>query len=489
MADAFHLSDIVRHGAEPPPAAIIARQSWYPWVIVGVTCVGAFMGQLDASIVQLALPTLATAFDASLASVSWVSLAYLLAFASCLPISGRLCEMFGRKLLYLFGYLLFTVATVLCGLASDLGWLVAFRVLQGIGGSMLGANSIAILVNAVDRGRRARAMGIFAAAQAVGVSAGPVVGGLLLGMLGWRWMFWASAPFGFIVAAIGWWALPRTTGLATDKVFDFRGALLLTPALTAIMLTINQATEWGPTSPRLLAVAALGVVFMVLLVRRERAAESPLVDLRLFREPAFSCGAVAVVMGYAMLYGMFFLMSFALVRGYHDSPQLAGLRLAVIPVALGLIAPFSGAMSERLGNRTLCVLGMVICIVALAAMGVIALEPDVSRLVGLCALAVFGAGLGVFIAPNNHATIEAAPAALSGEAGAMLNLMRVLGTSLGVASGSAMLSWRYDTVSHGGGLMTPEHALLGAVESSLAMVAVFAVIAALLSLVRAPRPA
>jgi EmrB/QacA subfamily drug resistance transporter len=485
----FHLRDMLRHGAEPPPAAFIVRRTWYPWLIVGVTCVGAFIGQLDASIVQLALPTLATAFDASLSAVSWVSLAYLLAFASCLPIFGRLCEMYGRKLLYLSGYLLFTVATVLCGLAPDLPWLVAFRVLQGIGGSILGANSIAILVKAVDSGQRGRAMGIFAAAQAVGVSAGPAVGGLLLGAFGWRWMFWASAPFGLVVAVIGWWALPQTVGRAADKRFDWRGALLLAPALTALILVINQAGDLGLASPLLLGCAAVAVVLMTLLVRHERASTFPLVDLRLFQERGFSAGAMGALLGYAMIYAMFFLMSFALVRGYHDSAQQAGVRLAIIPVAIGLVAPFSGGLSTRLGTRLLSVAGMAFCIGAIVVLSVVAMEPDTSRMVGFVALAAFGAGLGVFIAPNNTATIGAAPADLSGSAGAMLNLMRVLGTSLGVASSSAMLSWRFGAISHGDGRPIADGALLGAVESSLVMVAAFAAIAACLSLLRDRRAA
>jgi predicted MFS family arabinose efflux permease len=239
----------------------------------------------------------------------------------------------------------------------------------------------------------------------------------------------------------------------------------------------------------LLGCAVAAIVLLTLLVRHERATAFPLVDLRLFRSRGFSAGAVAVLLGYAMLYAMFFLMSFALVRGYHDSAQRAGVRLAIIPVAIGLVAPFSGTLSARLGTRLLSVAGMAICIGAIVVLSVVAMEPDASRAAGFAALALFGAGLGVFVAPNSTATIGAAPAELSGSAGAMLNLMRVLGTSLGVASSSAMLSWRFGTISHGDGRPFADRALLGAVESSLVMVAAFAAIAACLSLVRDRRPA
>jgi MFS family permease len=178
---------------EPAPLQFVTRRSWYPWLVVGVTCIGGFIGQLDASIVQLALPTFEQQFDANLDAVSWVAIAYLLAFASALPVFARWSEIKGRKLLYLAGYAIFTLASALCGTASDLRLLIAFRVLQGIGGALLGANSITILVKAAGAGRRGRAMGLFAAGQAVGISAGPVIGGLLLERLGWRWIFLVPA--------------------------------------------------------------------------------------------------------------------------------------------------------------------------------------------------------------------------------------------------------------------------------------------------------
>ena len=152
-APAFRVSDLIRHGAEPPPVALLTRLRSYPWLIVGVTCIGGFMGQVDASIVQLALPTLGRVFDSTLESVSWVALAYLLGVAAFLPIFGQLCQMFGRKLLYIIGFVVFTGASALCGFAPDLPTLVAFRFLQGVGGAMVGSQQH----GACRRRRRTRA--------------------------------------------------------------------------------------------------------------------------------------------------------------------------------------------------------------------------------------------------------------------------------------------------------------------------------------------
>jgi MFS family permease len=190
-----------------------------------------------------------------------------------------------------------------------------------------------------------------------------------------------------------------------------------------------------------------------------------------------------------MLYGMFFLASFALVSGYQDSSIVAGLKLAIVPISIGIVAPFAGALADWMGTRLLSVAGMALCLVALLALAALAAEPSANLWVGFAGLVAFGAGLGVFIAPNNHATINAAPAKLSGEAGAMLNLMRIIGTSVGVASASAVLSWQIQ-VKRGStdrrlADFAPHH-FVQAVAGGLIMLAVFALIAGAVSLIRKP---
>ncbi len=251
---------------------------------------------------------------------------------------------------------------------------------------------------------------------------------------------------------------------------------------------ISESYVWGPTSPIILGAAVAAVVLLSMFMRRERRAPAPLIDLDLFRITAFSGGIVAIVLSYAMLYGMFFLMSFALVRGYHDAPLMAGLRLAIIPVALGVVAPFSSTLQERLGLRTVLLGGMVVCVAGLALLGVGLTGSTASLPAVMAALGMFGAGLGLFIAPNNSSTISAAPGNRSGEAGGLLNLMRTLGTSLGVAGASAVLSWGLAAMSGIGDqtLGAPEQALLGGVHGGLALLAAFAVVAGVTSVLRAP---
>lgn len=464
---------------EPPPLAALERQSFHPWLVVGVTCAGAFIGQLDASIVQLALPRLADGFDVKVTEVRWVAIAYLLAFAGSLGVFGRVCEMFGRKLPYLLGFALFTVASLLCGYATTLPELVALRALQGVGGGLLGANSMTILVKSVPVATRPRAIGYFTTAQAVGVSLGPIVGGLLLDALGWRWIFWAAVPFGLAAFVVGWLVLPRTEDHGSKgETYDLMGAALLVPALALGILALTQVSVWPLVSPAMLASAGASVLLLGLFLYVEKRTRWPVVDVALFRKRDFAAGMVGVILGYALLYGMLFLMSFAFLKGLENSARVAGLKLAVIPIALGLLAPLGIALSERFTARRMGAAGMALCLAAILGLVTIAFGPD-RLVVRLSALAVFGVGLGLFMAPNSHATIEAAPASHAATAGALVNLGRVLGSCIGVSAASSMLSWQLAEVP---GPATMGPVFVEAVAGSLLVLAVFAVVAAIASL-------
>jgi EmrB/QacA subfamily drug resistance transporter len=462
----------------------LERLPSYPWFVVATVCIGAFIGQVDASIVQLAMPTFEDAFDAPLDAVSWIAVAYVLAFAAVLPAFGRLAEIAGRKTLYLCGFALFGLFSALCGLAPSLPFLIAFRVLQGISGSILGANSVVILVASAGPERRGKALGVMAAAQAVGLSLGPALGGVLLATLGWRSIFWVTVPFAVLGAALGWLIVPKTTGFARDRRFDGLGAALMIPALVALQMTIAEWRAWGASAP-LIACAAAGPVLLGLFVWRERRAPAPLIDLRLFASAAFSAGCVGVLVSYAMLYGMFFAMSFALIRGYHDPAFAAGLRLTIIPVALGLVAPFGGAWSDK-RPRLVMAGGMAVCLASALALTMLLTGAPESLIGVMAALAAYGAGLGLYIAPNNSATISAAPADKSGVAGGLLNLLRVFGVGVGVAAASTALGWGLHAAT-GAGARTahaPEAALLSAVGEALAMLACLGALGAAAALVR-----
>jgi EmrB/QacA subfamily drug resistance transporter len=435
----LHLPENLSAVHESSPLNWFTAKPSYSWFVVAIICIGSFMGQLDASIVQLTLPVLERDFHATLAAVSWVAIGYLLAYAATLPVFARMSEIFGRKLLYIAGYAIFATASLLCGFATDLRVLIACRLLQGVGGGLLGANSITILTKAVTPDKRGQAMGVYAASQAVGISAGPVLGGLLLGTVGWRWVFWISVPIAATAAALGWFILPQSVQSGTTKQFDRWGAMLLSPALAALVISLSELGTWRPEA--VLLMMFVTAILLPVFVLRERSRVSPLIDLQLFRVAPFLGGIIGVSASYGLLYAMLFVMSFAFVRGFNQSPISAGLHLATIPIMIGITAPISGRLYKKIGSRTLTTVGMT-----LAAVAILLLTSGTDRTnhdaVMIGALALFGVGLGIYIAPNNAATMAAVPDGRNAEAGGLLNLMRVLGCLGGIVIGSSTLSWR-----------------------------------------------
>jgi MFS family permease len=308
------------------------------------------------------------------------------------------------------------------------------------------------------------------------------VGGILLAALGWQWVFWAGVPFGLCAALAGWFVLPATQNPTKDKSFDWMGTLLLVPSLVLAVLILNQVSVWPLVSAPMILSMAATVILLMLFVRRERATASPLLDLSLLGHHAFAAGMISVLLGYALLFGMFFLMSFALMHGFHNSTQLAGFKLAVIPVAIGIVAPLGIALSKRWGARIVCVSGMALSALALAALAAIADHPIGSLVTGLSSFALFGIGLGLYTAPNNNATLDAAPASYAHQAAALLNLLRVFGSCIGVSAASSIMSWRMHQLDafFGG------RPLINAVESSLALLVAFTLVAATAVLLRQP---
>ncbi len=209
---------------EPPRPRAVRELPQAGWLAVGTVCLGAFMGQLDASIVTLTFPALQQQFAAPLAAVSWVSLAYLLTLVGLVAAVGRVADAAGRKLVYLYGFVVFSAASAACALAPGLGALIGFRVLQAVGAAMLQANSVALVVTSVPRQTMRAALGVQAAAQALGLALGPALGGLLVATAGWRWVFWVNVPVGVVAVAAGWFLLPADPRAHPDRHVRHPGA-------------------------------------------------------------------------------------------------------------------------------------------------------------------------------------------------------------------------------------------------------------------------
>jgi MFS family permease len=323
-----------------------------------------------------------------------------------------------------------------------------------VGAAMLQANSVALIAGAVPRAVLGRAVGVQGAAQAVGLAIGPAVGGLLLQLGSWRWLFLLSVPAAVLGVVSGWFFLPRSRDLAARAPVDWPGLVLFVPAIAFLMLALSRQV------PLLLLPAA---VLVTLFVLRIRAAAAPLLAPRLFRRGALRAGLATGLLSYTAMFGLLFTAPLALASVYHLGSGHAGLVLTLLPVALGVTAPFAGRLADRWGARAVTVTGLA---VATAGMAGVAAGPNLVEFAAL--LAEIGVGLGLCTPANNAAVMAAAPATDSGAAAGVLNMTRGLGTALGVAAATLIYG------AHG----------IGAVASFLA---VLTVVAAVASVMRSPR--
>jgi MFS family permease len=422
---------ISRLWIEAPRPRRIVGWAAAPWLAVGAVCFGAFMGQLDASIVTLAFPALSRQFHASLAAVEWVSLGYLLVLVALLAAAGRFADAVGRKQVYLYGFVLFTAASAACGLAPSLGALIAFRAVQAIGAAMLQANSVALISTTVSRPQLRLALGVQAAAQAIGLAVGPTVGGILVSNLSWRWIFGINVPVGVLAAVAGYFLLPRTRTKTTARP-DGVGVLLLAAATTPTLVAISAVSGLSLPTAAVAVLAAVAIAAAVGFWHWERRTTSPLIDPAALAAPAVRHGLFGALGGYLVLFGPLVLVPVVLT-GRGMSEAHAGLLLTALPAGFGIAATAGNAIA--LPNRVRCVAGVLISAGALAAATALPLTGVV--LVPL--LAIVGLGLGVFTPANNAMIMAAIPGAVAGVGGGLVNLARGLGTAIGVALPTLLL--------------------------------------------------
>ncbi|MDQ6754083.1 MAG: DHA2 family efflux MFS transporter permease subunit [Actinomycetota bacterium] len=432
------------------------------------------MGQLDASIVTLAVPSIRNDLNGSLAQVEWVALIYLLVLVGSISAIGRLADMLGRKLLYIYGFALFTIASLGCGFAPDIGWLLAARAVQAVGAAMLQANSVALIRTSMPAGKLGRAIGLQGAAQAVGLAMGPSVGGLLIGLGGWRWVFFVNIPAGIIGILLGWFLLPRTHLKAARTRLDWIGLIVLMPAAATLLLSLSEASRVGIGDPVVSVLLAGSAVLFALFVLRERRTPNPLVDLGLFRAGRFSRGIATGLLCYLVLFGVLFVTPLYLEAARSLPSAQAGLLLTVLPAALAAAAPAAGIMADRHGARIPTSTGMG---VAAAALAVLALFPGNIWVLAAC-LGGIGLGLGLFTPANNATLAAAGHDRQAGMVSGVLNMTRGIGTSLGVAL--TAIAYTLATGA-GSGPSSPAAAETG-FRIAVVLLAAFAVAAAALSL-------
>jgi EmrB/QacA subfamily drug resistance transporter len=462
----------------PLPAA--SKRKGYHWFVVMTVCIGAFMAALDASIVNIALPSLQKQFHVSMNTVEWVSLIYLLTLASLIVTFGRIADMFGRRWMYASGFLVFLLSSWMCGISSSFVSLLVWRLCQAVGAAMLQANSVSIITAVTPASARGTAIGIQASAQGVGLTLGPVIGGAFISYFGWRWLFYINIPIGILGAVFSFLLLPKDKTVSKSSQFDFWGFLFLTPALTTLIYVLNVAANEGWTSPVILLCMLITLIAFIAFVREESRSKDPLVDLTLFRNDSFAFGNAAGVLSYTILYAVLLLAPFFMESVLRLQTFASGMILTVIPLGMTLVTPFSGILSDRFGIRVPTVAGM-----GSAALGCLFLAmaggsyTNAWLIVGLF---LVGIGMGTFTPPNNSSVMGSAPSERLGVAGGILNMARTLGMGVGVTFGGMFYQLFFALNSHMD--KAPEAASVSAFRYSFLIAAVLGMLTLLISAVR-----
>ncbi|MBW2557962.1 MAG: MFS transporter [Deltaproteobacteria bacterium] len=411
------------------PQLILTDPSKQRWVLI-CAAVAIFMSNLDISIVNIALPVISRHFNVSIGIVSRVVLVYFLILTSFLLGFGKLGDIKDFRNVFIAGFIIFISGSFLCGISRSINMLIAFRVIQAIGGSMLTALAPAIVSTLLPTHIRGRALGIVGTSGALGISLGPAIGGLVTSYLSWHWIFFLNIPLGIVAILIGSRTLPGKQAKTVDSSFDVIGAILIFFSLMTLLYSLNLGQEQGWTSWAILSSFTLSIVFFTLFFLQEKKAAHPLLDLGLFRNWNFSMGTLASFFALMILNGMVFLFPFYLEIARKLTIDKAGFILVIPSAVMIFMGPLAGSLSDKTGSRWLCTIGMFLCAGAFLMFGFLHENSPVFFIA--FSLVWFGFTAGMFMAPNSNLVMGEAPEGKQGVASSVMMLIRHGGGVLGI---------------------------------------------------------
>jgi len=418
------------------------------WVIFSLVAIAVFMSTLDTSIVNIALPVIMKDLKVPLTTIEWVPMIYLLTVSSLLLPFGRLSDIKGRRWVYCRGFFIFSIASFLCGVAPNAIWLIAARSLQGLAAAMLMACSPALIVDTFPASERGKALGMVGTVVAAGLTAGPVLGGLIINFFSWRTIFLINIPIGIVSAILAFRILKDGKGnIGRKEPFDWKGALMLAFGFSLLIYVISSAYDWGFSSMRTILLLITSIISIVLFLQIEKRMDYPIFQTSLLKIRIFIIPVISASMLYVSLFTMIFLMPFYLVYPCGFSIDKVGYTM-VIPFAfLFFISPLSGYISDRIGSRILCTLGMLVISMALFFLS--RLTPSQAYISVAWPLALVGIGTGIFISPNNSTIMSAIPQAHRGVASGTAAASRNIGMVIGIALSGLIFNSIFHSLSGG----------------------------------------
>jgi EmrB/QacA subfamily drug resistance transporter len=436
--------DEAKTRVEIPPEGIDYAKKWYVLVAIAMAI---FLGTVDGTMLNVALPTIVDEFDTTFAVAQWVVLSYLLTQTTLVLGFGRLGDMVGKKPIFTTGFGVFTLGSLMAALSPTIGFLIGARIVQAIGAAMIFALGFAITTEAFPPSERGKALGINGTMASIGIMAGPIIGGFVLEAASWHWLFLVNIPIGIVGTLTAVRFVPNTRPKGSHR-FDFPGAVLFFVGLLTLLLALTAGQEIGFTNPIDIALFVAAALSLGAFVWVESRIDHPMLDLSLFRSRDLSVNLVTGFLAFFALAGLLLIAPFYLTDVIGLSPQSIGLVLAAIPITMGITSPFSGGLSDRIGSRPVTVTGLAIMVVGYTAAAFVLEGAETAAAIFTVGLVV-GLGVGIFHSPNNSAILGAVPHDKLGVTSGMLTITRITGTVTGIAVLGTL--WAARSVVYAGG--------------------------------------
>ena len=410
------------------------------WWILLIVVLSPFMATLDSSIVNVALPVVANDLSVDMASIEWVITSYLIVIAGTILVFGRLGDIKGKTFVFKWGFVIFTLGSLLCGIVSTLPMLIIARVVKGIGGAATMANSQGIITHIFPSNERGKALGINATAVALGTMIGPPLGGFIVSAFKWQYIFLINVPVGIIAIATAMFILPKSTRV--NESVDFKGAILFGTAIALTFYTLSKGQQIGYSNYMILTAFAVAILLLILFILLETRIKHPLLDLAIFRNTLFSLSITTAFISYLSMGSVSIIQPFYLQNVLKLTPAATGLVMMIYPLVLSVAAPISGHLSDKIGSELLTFVGLCFTVTGLFLMSTL----NEYSTIGIMAvfLAILAIGNGLFQSPNNSLVMSTAPKEKLGIAGSINAFVRNLGMAAGVAVSTAIL---YNTMS------------------------------------------
>ena len=406
------------------------------WWTLGAMCLALFMVMLDNTVVNVALPSIQEDLDTSISGLEWIVNGYTLSFAVLLAVGGRIGDIFGRRKAFIFGVIIFTIASTTAGFAPTNFALVASRVLQGIGAAFMMPGTLSIITDAFPAHERGKAIGTWAGVSALALAIGPVLGGFLTEQVSWRAIFYINLPVGVLAVLAAMFVVRESRDTTVGRKVDYLGVGILTVALSAMVLALIEGNSWGWDSTAVLALIVASIVSLITFVVTENRVSAPIIEFGLFKSRNFIGSVItAFIISFAMM-GVFFFLALYMQNILGYTALEAGVRFLPTTLVIMVLSPISGRLADRIGPRWPIVTGMAMIALSLYLFSRIDNGTTFSQL--LPGFMILGAGIGLTMSPMSTAAMNAVPKTKAGVASGVLSMFRMIGGTFGVAALGAL---------------------------------------------------